>query len=628
VTADLPSDSHVVLAIDTETHTPLLKTHGPRCIQGDDYAIGISVAGLDGFSAYYPLRHNEGNGPSSILDYLRGWLAKPTNKVIFANAKFDIEMLWSLGLDIKCECYDVLAVDALIDENQSSYSLEAISKRYGFVGKAKTDMEAWMFEHKIVRAHNKKLVDMGRMREVPPEVVAPYAIRDAELTLACYRAQQTPILKQGLGRVVQLENDLLPVLWAMRLEGVPVDLARAEQLNIEMTAQGEAYLQEVRDTHPTFNPMAARSLGQYVESFKRYPPLTNTGEPSVTNEWLEGSDIQELRDVALYRRAEKIRRDFVEGVVLETAHKGKIHTSWASTRGVNYGKDEDPEGTRTGRIASNNPNLAQIPRRHKILGPKARSMFVPRKGEVWHKADYSSQEPRITLHYAAKRGLPGAEDMAERYGIDKTLDYHQTVTDMVNGAGPRSPIDRDAGKTINLGVAYGLGKVKLAENLRMSLEQSEALMATYHRAIPYVKPLQRDTKAYAEKAGFINTELGRRRRFDLWEKDGFGLRTKPLPEAEAFAEYKYIKRSKTYKALNACVQGTAAEQIKLAMIQLHSEGLTPLITLYDELGHSIPDDPKISARICEVMENALPLLVPHHVEALMGPSWDLRKDKK
>jgi DNA polymerase I-like protein with 3'-5' exonuclease and polymerase domains len=83
----------------------------------------------------------------------------------------------------------------------------------------------------------------------------------------------------------------------------------------------------------------------------------------------------------------------------------------------------------------------------------------------------------------------------------------------------------------------------------------------------------------------------------------------------------------TYKALNAAVQGTASEQIKLAMLQLHQEKLTPLITLYDELGHSIPDDPKVSARVCEVMENAIPLLIPHHVEALMGKSWDLRKPK-
>jgi DNA polymerase I-like protein with 3'-5' exonuclease and polymerase domains len=80
----------------------------------------------------------------------------------------------------------------------------------------------------------------------------------------------------------------------------------------------------------------------------------------------------------------------------------------------------------------------------------------------------------------------------------------------------------------------------------------------------------------------------------------------------------------TYKALNAAVQGTAAEQCKLAMLQLHAEGLTPMITLYDELCHSIPDDPKISTRICEVMEHAIDLLIPHHVEALMGKSWDLR----
>jgi DNA polymerase-1 len=181
---------------------------------------------------------------------------------------------------------------------------------------------------------------------------------------------------------------------------------------------------------------------------------------------------------------------------------------------------------------------------------------------------------------------------------------------------------------INLATIYGQGKAQLAGRLALSMDDTLALLATYHEAIPFVKPLQNKTKRYAERHGYITTELGRRRHFDLWEQSGFNVqRTKALPRAEALAEHKFIQRAMTYKALNACVQGTAAEQIKSAMVQLHAEGLTPMITLYDELGHSIPDDPAISKRICEVMENAIPLLVPHHVEALMGSSWDLRKPK-
>src|SRR6187455_530640 len=247
----LPSDSHTILAIDTETHTPKLKTHGPMGVQGEDYAIGVSIAAPDGFRAYYPLRHSEGNGPPNVLSYLRGWLARPGNTDVFANAKFDIEMLHTLGIAIKCQCYDVLAVDALIDENHLNYSLDAISKRYGLIGKDKADMEAWMLANKITMPHNKKKVNYGRMREVPPEIVAPYAEQDAVLTLDCYRHQQALIAQQRLERVVRLENDLLPVLWAMRLEGVPVDLDRAEQLEVEMRAEGEAYLREVRDRSRT-----------------------------------------------------------------------------------------------------------------------------------------------------------------------------------------------------------------------------------------------------------------------------------------------------------------------------------------------------------------------------------------
>jgi len=620
----LPSDAHTILAIDTETHTPRLKTHGPMCIQGEDYAIGISIAAPDGFAAYYAVRHNEGNGPTHILDFLRAWCAVPTNLAIMANARFDIEMLWSLGIHVKCQAHDVLAVDALIDENHQNYNLNAISERYGLGSKDKSGMETWMLEHKISSPHNRKKIDWGRMREVPPEIVRPYAEQDARLTLGCYQAQLPLIAAHRIGRVVKLESDLLPVLWDMRLEGVPVDMDRAVQLEIEMRAQGEAYLNTVRQSHPRFNPMAAASLEQYVESFSVYPPRTFTGKPSVTNEWLEQTGIQELIDVAHYRQAEKIRRDFVQAVVLETAHKGKIHTSWASTRGSSssaYDK-EDPDGTRTGRIASRNPNLSQIPRRHPLLGPMMRSMFKPRQGEVWHKADYSSQEPRITLHYATKYKLPGAEDLANRYYLDKQLDYHQVVTDMVNAISRRQ-IDRDKGKTINLAVVYGLGRARLADRLSLDLEQTEALMATYHRAIPYVKPLQAKTKAFADKHGYINTEMGRRRRFDLWEEAGFNpvQRKKALPKDQALAEYTYVQRAMTYKALNAAVQGTGAEMMKLALVNLHAEKLTPLISLYDECDSSIPNDPAIGKRICEIMEHAIPLLIPQHVEAKIGKDW-------
>jgi len=621
----LPSENVKVLAVDTETHTPKLKTHGPLGIQHEDYAIGISVAAQDGFNAYYPLRHQEGNGPPDIIPWLKHWMAQPDNLVSFAHAKFDIEMLWTLGIEVKCKSYDVLAIDALINENHGSYSLDSISKRYGLEGKLskKEGVDRWMLEHGMKRFRHPKEADWGRMREVPPAILSPYAMQDAKLTLDCYECQENLIAMQKLERVAQLECDLIPVTWDMRLEGVPVDLDKAERLELEMRTQGEAWLNDMRSRYPGFEPFASRSLEKYVLTHERYPPRSATGEPSITNEWLEASDVMEFHEVAHYRRAEKLRRDFVSGVVLETAYKGRIHPSWFSTRGSGFMAGDDPNGTRTGRIACETPNLAQIPRRHKILGPKVRGLFVPREGEVWHAADYASQEPRITLHYAVKWGLAGAMDIANRYYADPKTDYHTVVTEMVNRVSVKK-IDRDQGKTINLGLVYGLGKAKLAGKLAMSPEETESLLASYHQAVPFVKPLQRLTKDYADKRGYINTELGRRRRFDLWEPAAFGMRKQALPKDEALAAYRNIKRAMTYKALNSAVQGTAAEQIKLAMKMLHAEKLTPLVTMYDELGHSIPRDPAISKRICEIMETAIPLLIPHHVEAKMGDSWAVK----
>jgi len=619
----LPNDHTTILAIDTEAHTPNLKERGPRGIQGEHYAIGISLCADDGFKAYYPVRHSTGNTEIQIIPWLRDWVSKPDNLAIFAHAKFDIEMLMTLGIEVKCKCYDILAVDALINENHRDYSLNAIAKRYGYEGKDKALMEDKMRELGLVMPHNKKKVDYGRMREIPPEFVREYAETDAQMTMMCFASQKSRIAEQRLERVVALENDLIPVLWDMRRQGVPVDLAKADSVNIEMKAQGDIYLQNVREMSPDFEPFASRSTEKYINSFGLSPPRSPTNEPSVTNEWLVNTGIPELKDLAQYRQHEKMRRDFVEAVVINDNYKGLIYPSWFSTRGSGFMSGDDPNGTRSGRIACELPNLAQIPSRHKVLGPRMRSMFVPFPGQKWHKADYRSQEPRITLHYALKWDLPGSHELAKVYHDNPLTDYHKAVTDMVNEVIAPAKIERLEGKTINLGLVYGMGRDKLAASLKMSREAADRLIESYFIAVPYAKDLQDLAKTYADEKGFITTELGRRRHFDLWEPRAFSKKkVKPLPLEQAKAEWKVVRRAMTYKALNSSIQGTAAEQMKLAMKQLHAEGLTPLVTLYDELGHSIPDDPAVSARICEVMEHSLPsMMIPHSVESKIGNNW-------
>ena len=183
-------------------------------------------------------------------------------------------------------------------------------------------------------------------------------------------------------------------------------------------------------------------------------------------------------------------------------------------------------------------------------------------------------------------------------------------------------IDRKKAKTINLGLFYGMGKGKLMSQLGVSEEEATELLQSYHEKVPFVKKITYDTQGIANKNGFLTTIQGRRCRFDLWESE-LEWGKKALPEEEAGREYgkKTIKRAWTYKALNKLIQGSAADQIKTAMIHLHREGYVSHIQVHDELDFSVASDADKN-KIKEIMETCLPKLeVPSKVDVECGDNW-------
>ena len=295
-------------------------------------------------------------------------------------------------------------------------------------------------------------------------------------------------------------------------------------------------------------------------------------------------------------------------MIMEKATKGRIHCQFHST------------GTVTGRFSSSNPNLQQVPARDQELAPLIRDLFLPEEGEDWVCADYAQQEPRVLVHYASLKNIDSALTARDNYHQDENTDFHQMVADMAE-------IPRKQAKTINLGLFYGMGQKKLARELGLDEETARSLFKKYHSKVPFVRTISNQVSNIASTRGYIKTLLGRKRRFNLWEPvDSFGEKAFPYSQAAATYHKQKLKRAYTHKALNALIQGSAADITKAAMYQIYKAGLLNdinlLLTVHDELDFSIaPNKQKCLNEAIQIMKSCIKLEVPLQVDVERGSTW-------
>ena len=268
--------------------------------------------------------------------------------------------------------------------------------------------------------------------------------------------------------------------------------------------------------------------------------------------------------------------------------------------------------------SSSSPNLQQIPARDPELKALIRGLFVPEPGQQWGSFDYSSQEPRLLVHYAASmpdsmRG-PVVDRIVNEYNAGD-VDLHQMVADIAG-------ITRKQAKAVNLGIMYGMGVEKLSNQLGVSKDEAKRIMTEHEEKVPFVRQLATTASKQAEKYGQIRTLLGRKCRFHLYEPAQWSAEyKKALPLEEARKEYgPIVRRAFTYKALNKLIQGSAADQTKKAMADCFAEGLIPTLTVHDELCFSVESQEQAS-RIQEIMETGVSLKVPSKVDAELGSNW-------
>jgi DNA polymerase I-like protein with 3'-5' exonuclease and polymerase domains len=342
---------------------------------------------------------------------------------------------------------------SLIDENRLWYSLNSVS--FDYLGETKSEevltktAESWGIDPK------------SEMYKLPAMYVGSYAEKDAELTLKLYKKLSLEIPKQKLEKVLTLETELFPCLVDMKFKGVRVDVERAHLLKKDLIAKEQNLILEIKnETGIEVQLMAARSVAAVFDKLGLlYERTDKSNAPSFTKNFLQEHKHPIVQKIAKARELNKSHSTFIDSI-LRFEHYGRIHADINPIR-------SDQGGTVTGRFSYSNPNLQQIPARNKDLGPMIRGLFLPERDHKWGCFDYSQQEPRLVVHYAATTQPISFDEsvikIVERFK-NNTVDFHQTVAEMAG-------ISRSQAKTINLGLFYGMGKAKLQAELGLSTKQ-------------------------------------------------------------------------------------------------------------------------------------------------------------
>lgn len=641
------------VSLDVETKDPTLTTLGPGVRRGA-YITGYSFAIEDSNHKYYiPLRHDGGDNVDERggLEYLRQQAKTFTGEIVGANLSYELDFLWEENIlfpEIKAY-RDVQLLEPLIDDLQMSYSLNNIAKKYLGFGKDEDMLREAAVAYDI---DPKK-----EMWKLPARYVGAYGEADADYPLKILRRQEREAEEQDLFRIYDVESALLPILVKMRRRGVRVDLAkleRVERWSTEEEQKALAIVKQLTGCNIPFNGVwRAEFIAAALEQIGCKIPVTpKTKKPSIKSEWLNSIQHPVAEAIQRARRVNKIRTTFAQSI-RDHMVKGRIHCTFHQLRISSDDDDEEGDsdvGARYGRCSSQDPNMQQQPARDPEIGPMWRDIYIPEEGELWCSADFSSQEPRQAVHYATTTRLGNVKVrtpdgyrwvdadesaflVAEKYRNDPTMDPHQALADIIMGR-PATKEERFNAKTIFLGLSYGMGGPTLCRKLGLPTimavrdpltnvtlradteegkrlvmqgakifeaagEEGQKLLDKFDESVPFVRALSRVASRAATKNGYIRTQAGRKCRFPL---DAMG------------------NRDWTHKALNRLIQGSAADQTKISMIELDRQGILLRLQVHDEVCLSAKDK-KEALLVKEIMENTYKLAVPNKVDLEVGASW-------
>lgn len=621
-----------VRSVDVETYDPGLEDRGPGWARSEGHIVGVAV-GVDNDNRwYFPIRHSvkesENLNPDHVLAWLRDEfkISKPT---VGANLIYDLGWLEEEGVIVKGDLYDVQYAEALLSE-RGQVNLDFLSEKYLGIGKETDLLYKWLAEYYGGQPNGKI---RAHIHKAPPSLVGPYAEGDADRPIRVMGKQAALLKEQGLWDLFKMENKLIRLLIKMRQHGVAVDIPRAEKLYDQLT---KLAIEEQKKVNwlakQKVNINAPASLAKAFDALGIEYPRTQTinkktglpnDNPSFPKDFLNGCPHPIAKRIVELRKLEKLKNDFVKKAILEHNVNGRIHCQFHPMR-------SDDGGARSGRFSSSDPNLQQVPSRDKKLAPLIRGLFVP-EGKRWIKMDASQIEYRFLAHNAVGEG---AEELRAAYNENADTDYHKLTHGMIETMLNQN-LDRGPTKCVNFSMIYGGKEGTLVKQLGISHKEASEFMDVYNRAAPFAQATLNAAASEAQAEGYVTTILGRRRRFDLWEPSGYRGKNRPPAMTYERALRMYggnIERAKTYTALNCKLQGSAADFLKMAMLNCWERGYFdevgyPLLTVHDELDF---DDPgghdKTFLKIKRTFETAIKLKVPVIVDMETGPNWGHVKD--
>jgi DNA polymerase I-like protein with 3'-5' exonuclease and polymerase domains len=627
-----------IIGLDTETKE-LDFDYGPGWGRGRGHICGVSIAARDRLGNrgkwYFPVRHEvcpeQNLNPEAVFGYLREALSTNVPKV-GANIIYDLGWLATEGVYPAGELHDVQFAQALLDE-YSKVALEDLAYTYLGKHKSTTYLNKWC--HAAYGGNENE--QRANIYRAPPCLVGLYGEDDADLPIDILERQWRGMTYENLHTVYRVECDLIRLLVRMRLQGVRVDIPRAEQLRYELSEEIKILENQLwYQTGIRANVNSSDDLARIFDSIGlQYPRTAPTskkpdGSPSFRKDFMKNLDHPVTNIINDIREHEKLISTFLDGYILSRHVNGRIFASFHPLRG-------EEGGTGVGRFSSSDPNLQNIPARTK-LGKKVRTVFVPDHGHLcWQKSDYSQLQYRGLACYAVDKGDGSAEALRNDYRTDPKTDYHdriQTKFKEITG----KLIERRPIKNTNFGLMFGLGTKKLIRSTGIEGKAGEEFYKTYHQIVPYAKPTMRALAEEVQAFGYTISPLGRRCRFNLWEPlfDNYDHSKPALPYDDAIRYYgNAIKRANDYTAIAYKLQSFEADIVKKSLVDCYNAGIyevtgLPKLLVHDENDFSVisdaPEQQQAYAEMQRIMETSIPLPVPLRVDATRGATWGACKD--
>ena len=557
--------------------------------------VGVSFALTPGYAAYVPCGHDYSGAPAqltvdSVLKTLKPILEDETRHKVGQNLKYDHCILAGYGIELNGIKFDTMLESYVLDSVATRHDMDTLSLKY--LGHKTTSFEDVAGKGKNQLGFN----------EVAVEEAGPYAAEDADVTL---RLHQTlwPKLK-GENRLRELfemvEMPLVPVLSRIERNGVKIDAEVLTKQSKELATRIAALQERANQLAGTpFNIASPKQIQEILYDRLQLPVLRKTpkGQPSTAENVLQdlASDYELPELILEHRGLSKLKSTYTDKLPeMINPKTGRVHTSYHQAVAA------------TGRLSSSDPNLQNIPIRTSD-GRKIRTAFVPESDHSLMSADYSQIELRIMAHLSQDEGLLGAfaegvdvhrATAAEVFGVD---------VDQVNSD------QRRHAKAINFGLIYGMSAFGLAQQLKIERSAAQEYINVYFARYPGVKKFMDDTRARARELGYVETVYGRR----LY-----------LPDIRSSNHIRRQYAERT--AINAPMQGTAADIIKMAMLviddwlQKDAQDIRMIMQVHDELVFEVPSE-KIGdtdARIRQIMSDVAKLSVPLTVDVGTGKTWE------